>query len=99
MLAAPRGDPMQVSEKHLEFMMSKVFTFPRNTQFDKVRVEEKQKSISIISVSLGNEFQTEGKHRLLHLAEVRNPGLPDGGPAFQSPPVHPLGMDPDPRGG
>ena len=36
MLAAPRGDPMQVSEKHLEFMMTKVFTFPRNTQFDKV---------------------------------------------------------------
>ena len=51
MLAAPRGDPMEVSEKHLEFMMTKVFTFPRNTQFDKVRVEEKLKSISIMSVS------------------------------------------------
>ena len=50
MLAAPRGDPMQVSEKHLEFMMTKVFTFPRNTQFDKVRVEEKLKSISIMSL-------------------------------------------------
>ena len=50
MLAAPRGDPMQVSEKHLEFMMTKVFTFPRNTQFDKVRVEEKPKSISIMSL-------------------------------------------------
>ena len=50
MLAAPRGDPMQVSEKHLEFMMTKVFTFPRNTQFDKVRVEEKLKSISIMAV-------------------------------------------------
>ena len=50
MLAVPRGDPMQVSEKHLEFMMTKVFTFPRNTQFDKVRVEEKLKYISIMAV-------------------------------------------------
>ena len=82
MLTAPRGDPMQVSEKHLEFLMTKVFTFPRNTQFDKVRVEEKLKSISIMSVSLGNEFQAERKHWLIHLEEVRDPGVPHWGSAF-----------------
>ena len=35
-LSRPRGDPMAVSLKHLKFMLSKVFTFPRNHQFDKV---------------------------------------------------------------
>ena len=36
MLQEPKGDPLEVNRKHLEFMLTKIFTFPRNHQFDKV---------------------------------------------------------------
>ena len=37
-LSTPKQDPMKVNRKHLEFMMTKIFTFPRNHQFDKVGI-------------------------------------------------------------
>jgi len=33
-MSRTRGDPMEASKKHLELMLTKVFTFPRNHRFD-----------------------------------------------------------------
>ena len=56
---------MEASRKHLEFMLTKVFTFPRNHQFDKVRMKEKLRSIyNFHNVRLGNELQVEGELQL-----------------------------------
>ena len=38
-MSRTRGDPMEASKKHLELMLTKVFTFPRNHRFDIVSFE------------------------------------------------------------
>ena len=69
-LSIPRGDPMAVSLKHLKLMLTKVFTFPRNHQFDKVDHKYSYWRHSENHLFLGDWIKIEREHWNIHLEKT-----------------------------
>ena len=76
-LVSPRGNPMEANLKHLQFMLTKIFTFPRNHQFDKVSASTTLQH-NPFENNLITEFKIKAKrkYKFLHLEKIWYVELP-----------------------